>query len=52
MSVKELGEGNFGNVYKVLNISNNKYYAIKVIPIKGETKEKIQNFEKEANILS
>ena len=50
--IKELGKGNFGNVYQVLNLSDNKYYAIKIIPIKNETKEKIKKFEKEAEILS
>jgi len=50
--IKELGEGGFGKVNQVTNISDNKYYAVKVIPIKEETKEKIQSFEKEAEILS
>ena len=48
----KLGEGGFGKVKKVLNSSDNKYYAMKIINIKGETKEKIQTFEKEAEILS
>ena len=50
--IKELGKGGFGRVNKVLSLSDNKYYAIKVIPIKGETKKKIEAFEKEAEILS
>ena len=31
--IKELGEGGFGKVIQVLNKSDNKHYAIKVIPI-------------------
>ena len=50
--IKELGKGGFGNVHKVLSKSDNQHYAIKVIPIKGETKEKIESFRNEANILS
>ena len=48
--IKELGKGGFGNVYQVLK--DNKYYAIKVIPIKDEPEDKIKSFEKEAKILS
>ena len=50
--IKELGKGGFGNVYQVLSKSDNKYYAIKVIPIKDKTEEIIKSFEKEAEILS
>jgi len=50
--IEELGKGGFGKVNKVLNLSNNKYYAMKVIPIKGETEKKIQSLEKEVEILS
>ena len=49
---KELGKGGFGRVVQALNKTNNKPYAIKVIPIKGETKEKIKGFQNEADILS
>ena len=48
--IKELGKGGFGNIYQVLR--NNKFYAIKVIPIKNEQNEKIKSCEKEAEILS
>ena len=48
--IKELGKDGFGNIYQVLR--NNKYYAIKVIPIKNESKDKIKSCEKEAEILS
>ena len=50
--IKELGKGGFGSVYQILSKFDNNYYAIKVIPIKDETKEKIKSLEKEAEILS
>ena len=50
--IEELGEGGFGKVIQVLSISDNKEYAIKVIPIKNETKNKIKEFQNEADILS
>ena len=50
--IKELGKGGFGKVVQVLSKSGNQPYAIKVIPIKGESKEKIKGFHKEADILS
>ena len=49
---KKLGQGGYGKVYQVLNKSNNKYYALKEFPIKGETKDNIQAIKKEAQILS
>ena len=51
MIIKELENGGFGKAYQVLNKLDNKNYAIKVIPIKDESKEKIKSFEKEAVIL-
>ena len=50
--IKELGQGGFGKVIQVLNKSDNKDYAIKIIPIKNETKNKIKEFQNEADILS
>ena len=50
--IKELGQGGFGKVIQVLNKSDNKYYAIKIIPIKNETKNKIEEIQNEAKILS
>ena len=50
--IKELGKGGFGRVIQVLSESDNKHYALKEIPIKGETKEKIESFQNEATILS
>ena len=49
---KELGKKGFGRVVQVLDQSDNKPYAIKVIPIKGETEEKIKNIQNEVDILS
>ena len=49
---KKLGQGGYGKVYQVLNNSDNKYYALKEFPIKGETKDNIQSIKKEAQILS
>ena len=49
---KELGSGGFGKVFKVLSLFDNKYYAIKQIPISRENPEQIANFQKEAYILS
>ena len=50
--IKELGKGGFGRVVQVSSKTDNKPYAVKVIPIKGETKEKIKRFQNEAYILS
>ena len=50
--IKKLGEGGFGKVIQVLNKSDNKYYAIKQIPIKEEKEEKIEEILNEAKILS
>ena len=50
--IKELGKGGFGRVKQVLSSKDNKFYAIKEIPIKEDTKEQIQSFHNEINILS
>ena len=50
--IEELGKGGFGKVSKVLSKSDNEYYAIKEIPIKGESEEQIKIFQNEAEILS
>ena len=49
--IKKIGSGSFGSVYKVLDINNNKNFAIKRIEINDENKENIIIVEKEANIL-
>ena len=50
--IQELGKGGFGKVSKVSSKLDNKNYAIKEIPIKGETEEQIKIFQNEADILS
>ena len=50
--IKELGHGGFGKVNKVLNILDNKYYAIKEILLQNESEITINNIKKESNILS
>ena len=49
--IKELGQGGFGKVNKIFSKLDNKYFAMKEIPLKGETEEKINNIKREANIL-
>ena len=50
--IKTLGEGGYGRVIQVLNNLDNKYYAIKEIMIRDEIKNKIEDIQKEADILS
>ena len=50
--IKELGRGGYGRVNLVLSKSDNKYYALKEISIKGEAQDDINKFQNEANILS
>ena len=50
--IKVLGKGGFGIVYQVLSVLDNKFYAIKEIPIKNETENIIKEFQNEAVILS
>ena len=50
--IKELGHGGNGRVYQVLNKKDNKYYAIKRIPIDNLTEDEINIIENEAPILS
>ena len=50
--IKVLGKGGFCRVYQVLSVLDNKIYAIKEIPIKNETENRIKEFQNEAVILS
>jgi len=50
--INEIGKGGFGRVMQVLSKSDNKSYAIKEIPIKGEPLENIKSYQNEAIILS
>ena len=50
--IKELGHGGNGRVYQVLNKKDNKYYAIKRIPIENLTEDEINIIINEAKILS
>ena len=48
--IKEIGKGAFGKVY--LMEKDNKYYALKKIPINLLEKEEIDKYKEEINILS
>ena len=48
--VKELGKGGSGKVFQVQK--DNKYYALKEIQVTSELKDKIEEIQKEAKILS
>ena len=50
--IQELGSGCFGNAYKVLNKNDNRTYVMKKIPRHNIRREKMQEFKKEAEILS
>ena len=50
--IKKLGVGGFGSVSKVKRKSDNKLFALKEIIIKNEMKDKINDIQKEADILS
>jgi serine/threonine protein kinase len=44
---EKLGEGSFGVVRKAFHENSNKYYAIKLIDMEDEIKQKVANQEKE-----
>ena len=49
--IKKIGQGSFGSVFKVMNINNNKYFALKQIILDGKENEEIEQIKIEANIL-
>ena len=51
-NIINIGKGGFGRVKQVLSSKDKKFYAIKEIPVKGDTKEQIQSFQNEINNLS
>ena len=50
--ISKLGQGSFGSVYKVMNIKDKKYYALKQIILDEAKKEEKEQLMKEAHILS
>ena len=52
IKLNKLGEGGSGRIIKVKSNSDNKYYALKEIIIRDEIKDKIENIQKEVDILS
>ena len=51
-NIINIGKGGFGRVKQVLSSKDKKFYAIKEIPVKEDTKEQIQSFQNEINNLS
>ena len=50
--IRKLGQGGNGQVYQVLSEKDNKYYAIKTIPIDNISQNDFHLIENEAEILS
>ena len=50
--LKILGQGAFGTVYEVINIDDNRHYAIKKIQINDASKEELDKIKNESKILS
>ena len=50
--IEELGHGSFGKTFKVKNKDNNKFYAIKKIPINKIKEEDLNKIKNEVKILS
>ena len=50
--IKKLGEGRLGKVFQVLNVKDDKYYAIKTISFENLTKDELETIEQEKKILS
>ena len=52
MIIEELGQCSFGKRFKVKNMDNNKFYAIKKIPINKIKEEDLNKIKNEVKILS
>ena len=50
--IRKIGEDELGKIIQVENELDNKYYSIKEIIIKDEMKDKIENIQNEAIILT
>ena len=50
--IEELGHGSFGKTFKVKNMDNKKFYAIKKIPINKIKEEDLNKIKNEVKILS
>ena len=50
--IEKIGGNSLAKIYKVLNIKDNKYYAMKKIDINYIDKEELLLIEKEAELLS
>ncbi len=51
-SEDRIGKGYSGNIYKVLEIGTNKYYALKFFPVvKNEERENFKEFEKDIEVM-
>ncbi|CAG2167312.1 unnamed protein product [Oppiella nova] len=49
--ITKLGEGGYGQVYKVQNKCDEQYYALKICPLEGLTEKEKQNVLKETQSL-
>ena len=50
--VELIGKGGFSKIYKVFNLSDNKYYVLKRIELKDKDKNEFERIKNEANFLS
>ena len=47
--IELIGKGTFGNIYKVLDIETNNFYALKLIKI--DKNDELKNLEKEIEVM-